>query len=157
MQRKFNRNLWSSLELVSPFEFCVECLWIFKTYYCEDGLENIVDFVGLSIVLKINTLLRSMACMLFHHWGTCKPWSSLGSGNRARIVYHEVAFEAVIDTHFFFSTIYMCDCGLYRVRIISSAIKLQFKICKQKNLEKKKKEKQNNFQRRGRCQALLLW
>ena len=35
----------------------------------------------------------------------------------------------------------MCDCGLYRVRIISSAIKLQFKICKQKNLEKKKRKK----------------
>ena len=35
----------------------------------------------------------------------------------------------------------MCDCGLYRVRIISSAIKLQFKICKQKNLEKKKERK----------------
>ena len=35
----------------------------------------------------------------------------------------------------------MCDCGLYRVRIISSAIKFQFKICKQKNLEKKKERK----------------
>ena len=35
----------------------------------------------------------------------------------------------------------MCDCGLYRVRIISSAIKFQFRICKQKKLEKKKERK----------------
>ena len=33
----------------------------------------------------------------------------------------------------------MCDCGLYRVCIISSAIKLQFKIFKQK--QKRKKER----------------
>ena len=35
----------------------------------------------------------------------------------------------------------MCDCGLYRVCIISSAIKLQFKIFKQKQKKKKQKQK----------------